>query len=515
MKLRDILSESENTKILVLGDLDIEVLGISYNSNTVQNGYAFFALPGHSTDGDKYIDEAIKKGASVIVSRSKVEVCLVSLIITKDIFKFMSIFSAKFYNYPDSQLNVIGITGTNGKTTTTYMVDSIFAYAGIDCGVMGTINYRYKDKVIEAQNTTPQAPDIYKIMREMLNAGVKHIIMEVSSHALSLGRVYGVDFDIAVFTNLTQDHLDFHKTMDNYFEAKTSLFGSLGTGAKKNMKFAVINIDDKYGKKLADIELNAEKKLYCASDNIEANFKAENIDTSSSGTKFVLLYSGKTAKVNIKHFGIHNVYNALAAVAACVCSGIDFHKAAEGLNNARQAPGRLERVDTGSLGFEVLVDYAHTEDALKNVLQAIKKIKHKRIITVFGCGGDRDRTKRPKMGKTAVEMSDFVFVTSDNPRTEDPNFIVLDIEAGIKKIYKTNYKVVVGREEAIKEAIVMADKGDIVLIAGKGHETYQVIGSNKIHFSDIETTAKYIALKNKKGSILNEPKQDKQEEFNF
>ena len=510
MQLKDILSD--DMKVLVSVSLNVEILGISYDSRTVQNGYAFFALPGHNTDGGKYINEAIKKGASVIVSHSKVETCQITLIIAEDIFRFMSIFSAKFYNYPDRELNIIGVTGTNGKTTVTYMIDSIFAHAGIDCGVMGTINYRYKDKVIEAPNTTPQAPDIYRIMREMLNAGVKHIVMEVSSHALSLGRVYGIDFDIAVFTNLSQDHLDFHKTMDSYFEAKSALFRSLGTGTKKNIKFAIINIDDKYGKKLADMGLNAEKKFYSMSDKIEADFKAQNIDISSSGSKFDLLYAGKTAKINIKYFGLHNVYNALAALAATICSGIEFHKVIEGLNNARQVPGRLERVETGHLGFEVLVDYAHTEDALKNVLQAVKKIKHKRIITVFGCGGARDRTKRPLMGKVAVEMSDFVFVTSDNPRTEDPNVIVLDIESGIKRVYRTNYKVVVEREEAIKEAVMMADKGDIVLLAGKGHETYQIIGLDKIHFSDIETAVKYIALKNQKENISNEPEQ---EEFSF
>jgi UDP-N-acetylmuramoyl-L-alanyl-D-glutamate--2,6-diaminopimelate ligase len=510
MQLKDILSD--DIKVLVSGGLNVEILGISYDSRTVQHGYALFALPGHNTDGGKYIDEAIKKGAAVIVSHSKVETCQVPLIIAEDIFRFMSIFSAKFYNYPDRELNVIGVTGTNGKTTVTYMIDSIFAHVGIDCGVIGTINYRYKDKVIEAPNTTPQAPDIYRIMREMLNAGVKHIVMEVSSHALSLGRVYGIDFDIAVFTNLSQDHLDFHKTMDSYFEAKSVLFRSLGTGTKKNIKFAIINIDDKYGKKLADMGLNAEKKFYSMSDKVKADFKAHNIDISSSGSKFDLLYDGKTAKINIKHFGLHNVYNALAALAATICSGIEFHKVIDGLSNTSQVPGRLERVETGNLGFEVLVDYAHTEDALKNVLQALKKIKHKRIITVFGCGGDRDRTKRPLMGKIAVEMSDFVFVTSDNPRTEDPSLIVLDIESGIKRVYKTNYKVVVEREEAIKEAVMMADKGDIRLVAVKGHDTYQIIGLDKIHFSDSETALKYIALKNQKENISNEPEQ---EEFSF
>jgi UDP-N-acetylmuramoyl-L-alanyl-D-glutamate--2,6-diaminopimelate ligase len=511
MQLKDI--SFDDMKVLVFGSLNVEILGISYDSRTVQNGYAFFALPGHNTDGSKYINEAIKKGASVIISHSNVETYQIPLIIAEDIFRFMSIFSAKFYNYPDRELNIIGITGTNGKTTVTYMIDSIFAHAGIDCGVMGTINYRYKNKVIEAPNTTPQAPDIYRIMREMVNAGVKHTVMEVSSHALSLGRVYGIDFDIAVFTNLSQDHLDFHKTMDSYFEAKSALFHLLGTGTKKNIKFAIINIDDKYGKKLADMGLNAEKKFCSMSDKIKADFKAQNIGISSSGVKFDLLYAGNTVKININHFGLHNVYNALAALAATICSGIEFHKVIDGLiNNTRQVPGRLERVDTGYLGFEVLVDYAHTEDALKNVLQAVKEIKHKRIITVFGCGGDRDRTKRHLMGKVAVEMSDFVFVTSDNSRTENPNLIVLDIESGIKRVYRTNYKVVVEREEAIKEAVMMADKGDIVLLFGKGHETYQIIGLNKIHFSDIETAVKYIALKNQKENVSNELEQ---EEFSF
>lgn len=506
MKLKDILSN--DIKFSVSGSLDIEISGISYDSRTLKNGDIFFALPGYNSNGCKYIKEAVKKGACAVVSYCKSKVDSVPLIIAEDIFKFMSVFSARFYNHPDRELNVIGVTGTNGKTTTTYMVESIFAYSGIGCGVIGTVNYRYKDKVIEAPNTTPQSADIFKIMRAMLNAGVKNIVMEVSSHALSLGRVYGIDFDIAVFTNLTQDHLDFHKTMNNYFEAKSSLFRSLGKGRK----FAVINCDDKYGKKLADISLKAEKKLYSVSDNTDADFKAGNISFSRSGTVFNLLYGGKSAKVDMKHLGIYNVYNALGSIAVCVCSGLDFYKAVEGLNNARQAPGRLEQVDTGGLGFDVIVDYAHTDDALKNVLQALDNIKHKRIITVFGCGGDRDRTKRPQMGKTAVEKSDFVFVTSDNPRTEDPNFIILDIESGIKRVYKTNYKVVADREEAIKEAIAMAEKGDIILLAGKGHETYQIVGLDKIHFSDIETAEKYIALKNKKENVSGKLQQ---EEFSF
>ncbi|MDR3275273.1 MAG: UDP-N-acetylmuramoyl-L-alanyl-D-glutamate--2,6-diaminopimelate ligase [Endomicrobium sp.] len=509
MELKEIIYD-EN--IVIIGDKNTEVSGISYDSRKIGKNYAFFALPGHNTYGRKYINEAIEKGASVIITDSKCDTSAATQIIVEDIFRFMSIFSAKFYNHPDRELNIIGVTGTNGKTTITYMIESIFVNFGIECGVIGTVNYRYKDKVIEANNTTPQSLDIYRIMREMVNDGVGYLVMEVSSHALSLGRVYGMDFDVAIFTNLTQDHLDFHKNMDNYFEAKSILFKELGTETKCNKKYAIINIDDGYGKKLSKMGINAEIKLYSALEQNIADFKAENIEFANNGSKFDLAFNNEKGKVNIKHIGIHNIYNSLAALAATICSGIPFSKAVEGLNNSKQAPGRLERVDTKGLGFEVVVDYAHTDDALKNVLQTLKKIESKRIITVFGCGGDRDRTKRPLMGKISVEMSDFVFVTSDNPRTEDPNKIILDVEVGIKRIDKKNYKVVVDRETAIKEAVMMAERDDIVLLAGRGHETYQIVGTEKIHFNDIEIAEKYVALKEKRKAVS---KKLGQKEFIF
>ncbi|AKL97675.1 UDP-N-acetylmuramoyl-L-alanyl-D-glutamate--2,6-diaminopimelate ligase [Endomicrobium proavitum] len=509
MKLKDILPLN-NEKFY--GDGETEISGVSYDSRKVKKGFLFFALPGHQTDGKKYIRDAIANGAVVIVSDAYDKDIKVAQIESGDVFGFMSLFCAKFFNYPDRELTILGITGTNGKTTVTYMIESILANLGVSCGVIGTVNYRYGGKVIEASNTTPQSLDVYKMMREMSDGGVKHLAMEVSSHALSLGRVGGIDFDTAVFTNLTQDHLDFHKTMENYFQAKASLFKSLGVGKKNNTKFAIINVDDDYGIRLSKMSLNAEIKSYSAAAENKSDFHAENIFISASGSKFDALYNGQTQNISIKHIGLHNVHNALASLAAVVCLGYSFDKTAAALSASTQAPGRLERVDTKNLGFEVAVDYAHTEDALKNVLAAIKNLNPQRIITVFGAGGDRDRTKRPLMGKTATEMSDFVFVTSDNPRTEDPEKIILDIEVGIKKAGKKNYKVVVDREQAIKEAVVMAEKGDVVLIAGKGHETYQIIGTQKTHFNDAEIALKYIIVKEKQRL---QARQLGQKEFGF
>ncbi len=509
MKLKELLSDES---AFIIGDENTEVSGVSYDSRKVGKDYAFFALSGYNTDGRKYIAEAIANGASVIITDSKYDTNEAAQVVVKDIFHFMSLFGARFYNYPDRELNIMGITGTNGKTTVTYMIESILANSGIECGVVGTVNYRYKSKVVEADNTTPQSLDIYKIMRDISDSGVKYLVMEVSSHALSLGRVYGIEFDVVVFTNLTREHLDFHKNMDGYFEAKSVLFKGLGAGKKSNKKCAIINIDDEYGEKLLKVGISAEIKLYSAIKKRAADFRAVDIEIANNGAVFNLIFCNERARIRIRHIGLHNVYNALAALAAAVCSGISFEKAVEGLNNSRQVPGRLEKVNTIGLGFEIVVDYAHTDDALENVLRALKEIKSKRIITVFGCGGDRDRAKRPLMGKIAVEMSDFVFVTSDNSRKEEPHQIILDIEVGIKRAGKKNYKVVVDRETAIKEAVMMADKGDIVLLAGKGHETYQIASCGKVHFSDVEVAEKYIDLKAKQKVAV---KQVGQREFIF
>jgi len=496
----------------IYGDSDIEVSGISYDSRIVSKGDVFFALPGHNTDGRKYIGTAVANGAAVVVSDKKDDTAGVTQIIVKDVLRFMSLFSAEFYRHPDRELTIIGITGTNGKTTITYMIESILAEAGLRCGVIGTVNYRYGGKVVEAPNTTPQSADLYRMMREMADKGIKYLVMEVSSHSLALGRVRGIDFDMAVFTNLSQDHLDFHKDMESYFEAKTLLFRGLGTGTKKSEKYAIINADDKYGKKLSKINLNSQIILYSAKDKTEADFKAGNILLESSRSIFDLVFKGQSVNTEIRQIGLHNVYNAMASVAVCVCCGVPFEKAAESVKRFPQVPGRLEMTDTNGAGFEIVVDFAHTEDAMVNVITALRKLKPKRIITVFGCGGERDRAKRPMLGRTAVEMSDFVFVTSDNPRREDPGEILLDIEVGIKRAGKKNYKIVTDREIAIKEAVDMADKGDILLLAGKGHETSQIIGAEKIPFNDKEMAAKYLRMREERKKTQKKPGQ---EEFNF
>ncbi|MCL2484706.1 MAG: UDP-N-acetylmuramoyl-L-alanyl-D-glutamate--2,6-diaminopimelate ligase [Endomicrobia bacterium] len=507
MKLKDILPLDNE---VVYGNDEIEIAQIAYDSRKIGKDYLFFALPGHTVDGKKYISDAVKNGAIAVVSDTFDAKIPVTQIVVKDIFHYMSLFSAKFYNYPDRELKIIGITGTNGKTTITYMIESILARMNEPCGVIGTVSYRYAGKTIEAENTTPQSLDLYKMMREMRDGGVKYLAMEVSSHALSIGRVFGIEFDIAAFTNLTRDHLDFHKDFESYFEAKSMLFKGLKKASKRFEKFAIINADDAYGLKLSKIPLEAEIKLYSVKK--ESDFKAENVSIESGGTNFDVVYKNQKEKVSIKHIGLHNVYNALTALGCVICLGKDFKDAVEGLNASSQAPGRLERVDSKNSEFEVIVDYAHTDDALKNVLSALKDLPHNRLITVFGCGGDRDRTKRPLMGKTAAEMSDFVFITSDNPRTEDPKQIILDIEVGIKRAEKRNYKVAEDRDNAIKEAVMMAEKGDIILLAGKGHETYQIIGHEKYHFNDIEVAQKYISLKEKQRDC---PKQIEQKEFDF
>ncbi len=469
----------------ITGDDSIEIKGLSYDSRKVGEGYLFFALDGTHTSGKKFVSEAVLKGAVCIVSDKKIDNIGCTSVIVPDISKAMSSVSAKFYGHPDKKMTVIGVTGTNGKTSITYMTESVFQALNINIGVIGTINYRYAGTVIDAPNTTPQAMDLYKMMHEMVNAGIKYLIMEVSSHSLVLGRVSGIEFDIAAFTNLTQDHLDFHKNMDSYFEAKKILFSSLKSNVKNNKKFAIINSDDIYGRKILESDICAEKISYSVNDG-KSSCRAYNVVLNSTNSSFHLKsVFGDAAAINIKHIGLHNVYNILAVFGICMAAGLKFNDVITNINNALGAPGRLEKVNFQA-DFSVIVDYAHTHDALKNVLSAIKNLKPSKIITVFGCGGNRDKTKRSLMAQTACEMSDFVFITSDNPRDEDPESIAKDVEAGAKQINKTNYKVIIERRQAIEEAVKKAEKGDIVLIAGKGHENYQIIGQNKIHFDDRE-----------------------------
>lgn len=467
----------------VVGNGDAVITGVAYDSRVVKAGDIFVALPGKHVQGSSFIAAAVERGAAAVATDQPCSLAGVPVVRVEDPLRFLAQISAVVYHHPDKKLLLAGITGTNGKTTITYLLESIFAAAHRPAGVMGTVNYRYGTTMIPAPNTTPQSADVYRILHEMIHAGMSAAVMEVSSHALALGRVDGLEFDLAVFTNLTRDHLDFHGTMEDYFASKALLFSRLAPGEKPYGKFAIINADDPWAEKFCSSVTGAAVVTYGLSS--AATIRAEHIHYSGRGTEFSLVTPAGRARLSVGFLGVYNVSNILAAVAAGLSAGIPFETVVDGIRRAPPAPGRLERIDAGQ-PFTVVVDYAHTDDALLNVLQALRELKPNRIITVFGCGGDRDRTKRPIMGETATKISDYVFVTSDNPRTEDPEMIALDIEVGIRRVHRENYQIILDREQAIAAAIAMAQKGDIVLIAGKGHEAYQVIGDKKLHFNDGE-----------------------------
>jgi UDP-N-acetylmuramoyl-L-alanyl-D-glutamate--2,6-diaminopimelate ligase len=491
MILKDMLLGEDNIILLGNTDLNINILGLAYDSRQIKCSYAFFAISGYHNDGKKYINEAIIKGACVIITDVEITInTRVLYIIVKDITKFMSRVSAKFYKHPDKMLTIIGVTGTNGKTTVTYMIESILKNYGIKCGVIGTINYRYDNIELQSINTTPLSLDIYRIMREMVNVGVSYLIMEVSSHALSMGRVHGIYFSTAVFTNLTSDHLDFHNNLTNYFKAKSILFSEL-INTKVKQRYAIINADDYYGKQLLKLKINAIIHPYSLlNNNKETNWKITNIKLGRNCTSFNFLCH----EVCIKQIGQYNVYNAVAALITTVCNGVPIRKAIEGLSKLNKIPGRLEEITTQHLDYHIFIDYAHSVDALKNVLQTLRKISYRRLITVFGCGGNRDKTKRATMGAIAVNFSDLVFITSDNPRFEDPYKIIADIIKGIKQTNKNNYKIILDRAIAIQQAINIANHRDSILIAGKGHEKYQIVADKKIYFDDAKIVKDYIKI---------------------
>lgn len=486
MKISQLL---ENIPHRAYGSVDVPVSGIDYDSRRIKAGDIFVALPGHHVDGKGFIAQALERGASVIVADKYQPVADETFIVVDDPLSVMADLSAALYGHPDRKLLLTGVTGTNGKTTITYFLESMLTQAGRKPGVIGTVNYRHGTTVIPAPNTTPQSADVYRIFNEMAGEGCDSAIMEVSSHALANSRVRGLEFDIAIFTNLTQDHLDFHKTMEAYFEAKSRLFTSLQPGRKTYPKFAIINADDPWGRKLIGSVTGAKVVTYGI--NEKADVSAQHIRISSKHAELILVAPEGKKKITLPHLGMHNIYNALAAAAAALSAGIAFDTVVQTLQQVPAAPGRLEKVEAGQ-PFTVVVDYAHTDDALKNVISALREVKPARLITVFGCGGDRDRAKRPLMGEVATALSDYVFVTSDNPRTEDPQRIALDIEVGIRRQHRNNYQVILDREQAIAAAIAMAQKGDIILIAGKGHENYQIIGDKTIHFNDSEIARKYL-----------------------
>jgi UDP-N-acetylmuramoyl-L-alanyl-D-glutamate--2,6-diaminopimelate ligase len=399
----------------------------------------------------------------------------------------MALASARFYNHPSQQLKVVGVTGTNGKTTTAFMVKALMEAAGVPTGLMGTVQYEIGQRVIPAARTTPESVEIQEMMSQMLRVGCGGVSMEVSSHALDQHRVAGVDFDVAVFTNLSQDHLDYHRTIENYFEAKVSLFGVLGTMQKAGR--SVVNVDDAYGRKLM-ARLGGDHAVLGYGVSSSASVCARDVCVSAEGSYFVAVTPQGSIPISLPLIGRHNVSNALAAISAGLALGIDLATIESALAQLRAVPGRLELINVNE-PFRVYVDYAHTADALRNVLVTLGELTKNRLILVFGCGGDRDKGKRAPMGRAACDLADFSILTSDNPRTEDPRDILRQIEQAFPANAAGRYQVIEDRREAIERALDIARPGDTVLVAGKGHETYQEFADTVVPFNDRQVIEEY------------------------
>lgn len=467
-----------------VGDVGIDIAGLELDSRRVSPGQLFFCLPGHTVDGHDYAPQAVDKGAAALVVSRELPLP-VAQVVVPNVRQALAMLADAWYGHPSHALRPIGVTGTNGKTTTTYLIERILADAGIEPGVIGTIETRYRGRSFPMPGTTPDALELQRIFRDMLDAGTERCVMEVSSHALEQGRVKGTRFRTAIFTNLTQDHLDYHGTMEAYADAKGLFFSRLGNTYASDpgeRTYAVLNADDEASRKFARLT-SAEVVTYGVEN--DAHVRAKDVVISASGTSFRVETFRGERQVNLQLVGKFNVYNALAALAAALCEGIELDRAADSLERTPGVPGRVEAVNEGQ-PFAVVVDYAHTPDGLDNVLRTVREIAAGRVICVFGCGGDRDRTKRPIMGRIAYEWSDYVVVTSDNPRTEDPLAILADIEAGLKEAGAdpAAYELEPDRAAAIHKAVEMASPGDVVLIAGKGHETYQIIGGVTHDFDD-------------------------------
>ena len=464
-----------------------EVTGVACDSRRVKPGTLFVAIPGSREDGSRYVEDALRRGASAIVAQSNIPVPRdTSFIGVEDAHRALAEISCAFYGHPSSRIPVVGITGTNGKTTTSFMLRDILRAAGRRPGLIGTVEYEIGERRIPAGRTTPEAPEIQYMLDAMIHEDCGGAVMEVSSHALDQKRVWGVDFDVAVFTNLTQDHLDYHGTMDRYFAAKSLLFQGLGRMEKSAT--AVINIDDPWGQALAQMGGAYETITYGLHE--AAMVQATEIECGPDGSAFELMSPWGATAIRLPVVGRYNVHNALAALAAGGAMAIPLDVMVPALQSFQPAPGRMEPVPHHG-GFRVLIDYAHTPDALAHAVATLREVTEQRLIVVFGCGGDRDRGKRPRMAAAAAAEADHVIVTSDNPRSEDPAVIARDIEAGFPS--GAHHETELDRETAIARALRMARPGDVVLIAGKGHETYQEFQRTIVPFDDREIARKHLA----------------------
>ncbi|MEL7609003.1 MAG: UDP-N-acetylmuramoyl-L-alanyl-D-glutamate--2,6-diaminopimelate ligase [Bacillota bacterium] len=475
MLLSHLLVDVEHERI---GD-DVDISEIEYDSRKVQPGDLFCCIVGTFSDGHAYASQAIESGAKALLVQRKLDVPIPQVIV-KDTRAAMALMAAQYYGHPAKKLIMVGITGTNGKTTTTYMLKYIAEHAGHKVGLIGTIRNMIGDRVLETDRTTPESVDLHKILRQMCDEGVQVVMMEVSSHSLDQRRVYGVTFDVAEFTNLTQDHMDYHKTLENYLNAKKQLF--------YQSNGAVINADDPHSKELME---GLTLPIMTFGVREKADITATEIDITTRGVQFDLNTPGGVTRMHIPIPGLFSVFNAIGAVGVALMLGYPMEAIKSGLEDMSSVPGRLEPLPTGGRPFSVLLDYAHTPDALENILKTVRGFAKGRIITLFGCGGDRDRAKRPIMGEVAGRYSDYLVVTSDNPRTEDPFAILRSIEEGVKKS-GCEYIIIENRLEAIRYALSHAREDDVVILAGKGHESYQEINGMKHHFDEKEITAQLL-----------------------
>jgi UDP-N-acetylmuramoyl-L-alanyl-D-glutamate--2,6-diaminopimelate ligase len=475
LQLREAIKDTGIIKID--GPSDIDIKGVTCDSKKIKNGFMFVAIKGNKLDGRQFVKEAIEKGAICVASEQGfIKAKGITNITVKDVRGAYAKICCNFYKNPSQALKVIGITGTNGKTTTAYLIQAILKKAGYGCGRITTIDYSDTEQTYTALNTTPDAGILQKLFSDMANKKLDYCVMEVSSQALHQQRTNSVTFYSSLFTNLSKEHLDYHKSIDEYFLCKKMLFDQLSVE-----NFAFINIDDAYGKKLASL-VKSEKLSY--GFDKDADIRAENEDIALNGSRFLLVTPDGKTEISTPLVGRHNIYNVLAACSFALYEGISLEILKQGLSEFIAPLGRLEKINQDS-DLYVYVDYAHTDDALENVLSTLLPLKKSRIITVFGCGGDRDKAKRPRMGKVAAKFSDAVIITSDNPRSENPDEIIKQIIEGIPKDFR-NYFTIKDREEAIKKAIAIAKKGDIVLIAGKGHETTQIFKDRAVPFNERE-----------------------------
>ena len=454
---------------------DFTFEGLGSDSRTLKKGELFIAVKGYEQDGHDYIHEALKKGAAAICSeRMTPDLRKIGFIIVKDTSKILPVLASRFFGKPSKSLKLIGITGTNGKTTTSHLLYEILKTAKKSPSLLGSIQYKIKDEIVNSFNTTPGPLLLHSFLSRMKDSGTDYVVMEVSSHALKQSRVSGIDFRIAALTNITGDHLDYHRTMSDYVKSKRLLFESL----KKN-SIAILNSDDKF---FNEFRKSIRGKVISYGIEKNADFKATNIGLDINGSRFFMDIPNGTINVRTSLMGRHNIYNILAAAAISFAEGIEVNAISEAIGHFYKMPGRLESVEAGQR-FKVFIDYAHTHDALENILSGLKKLCRGKIIIVFGCGGNRDKTKRAKMGKIASNLADYAILTNDNPRREDPDTILSEIEKGFRRGFRA-YKKIPDRFKAIEESLMNREASDIVVIAGKGHEDYQIIGDTAFPFND-------------------------------